>query len=66
MSFGYIVASLVVVAMFCTALMASYQGWGLTSDARAMAQAQARNRSVRTGSVHHFRTYSGGGPGFGK
>jgi hypothetical protein len=41
--------------------LASYFGWGLTSDAQAMAMA----RSVRGGSLH-TRQYYGGGPGYGK
>ena len=67
MSFFYIVLSLVVVALFGLAWQSSTQGWGLTSDAAALAQAQQRTGtgSVRTGSVHR-RSYYGGGPGFGK
>jgi capsule polysaccharide export protein KpsC/LpsZ len=64
-SFGYMLLSLVVVGLFGVAWQASYQGWGLTNDASALAQARQRTQSVRTGSVHR-RSYYGGGPGFGK
>jgi hypothetical protein len=66
MSFGYIIASLGITALFVTAYLASVNGWGLASDSTARAQAAAaRGGSVRTGSTH-IRTYYGGGPGFGK
>ena len=63
MKAGYSVASLAMTALFFVAVVASRQGWGLTSDAQAMAQ--NRTQSVRSGSVHS-RRYYGGGPGFGK
>lgn len=65
MSYGYLFLSGLVVLLFCVVGMASYQGWGLTSDSQALAQARARSGSVRTGSLHR-RSYYGGGPGFGK
>ena len=61
MSFGYKVASGMVLVLFGWVVYASYSGAGLTSDAEAMA----RSRSVRGGSLHG-RQYFGGGPGFGK
>ena len=64
MSIGYLVASIVMICLFGTALMAAQQGWGLSSD--AAAKAQAKSSSVRTGSTHSRRSYYGGGPGFGK
>jgi Na+-transporting NADH:ubiquinone oxidoreductase subunit NqrC len=64
MSIGYIIASVLMVCLFCGVVIASRQGWGLSSDAQAMAQAKAR--SVRTGSTHYYRSYYGGGPGHGK
>ncbi|MCS6777939.1 MAG: hypothetical protein RMJ43_13590 [Chloroherpetonaceae bacterium] len=57
----YRVATAVMVAAFVLVWLASYYGWGVPSE----AQAQARSRSVRMGSLH-TRTYYGGGPGFGK
>lgn len=53
---GYRWATGIVVALFLLTLTASYYGWGLSSDAEAMARA----RSVRTGSLH-TRTFFGGG-----
>jgi len=61
MSNGYRVASWVFITLFMLVALASYLGWGLSSDAQALAQ----SRSVRTGSLH-TRHYFGGGPGFGK
>jgi len=61
MSNGYRVASWVFIILFMLVALASYLGWGLSSDAQALAQ----SRSVRTGSLH-TRHYFGGGPGFGK
>jgi hypothetical protein len=61
MSLGYWIASAVLLIALVLVSMASYYGWGLTSDAAAMASA----RSVRGGSLHS-RHYYGGGPGFGK
>jgi hypothetical protein len=50
-----------LIGLFVLVALASYYGWGLTSDAQAMALAQ----SVRTGGLHS-RSHYGGGPGFGK
>jgi hypothetical protein len=61
MTRGYRWASAVVVLMGVLAVLASYQGWGVPSDAQALAQRQ----SVRGGSLH-ARSFYGGGPGFGK
>ena len=61
MSRGYMIASALVVGLLGWIIYAAYSGAGLTSDAEAMA----RNRSVRGGSLHS-RNYYGGGPGFGK
>jgi hypothetical protein len=61
MTLGYWIASGVLLIGLLLVGMASYYGWGLTSDAKAKAQA----RSVRTGSLH-TRHYYGGGPGYGK
>lgn len=58
---SYQIASGAMVLLFLLVAAASYYGWGLTSD----AEAKARSRSVRAGSLH-TRTYYGGGPGFGK
>jgi hypothetical protein len=58
---GYRWATGLVIGLFLLVALASYYGWGVTSDAQAMAQAQ----SVRTGGIHS-RHYYGGGPGFGK
>ncbi|MCS6859236.1 MAG: hypothetical protein NZT92_02810 [Abditibacteriales bacterium] len=58
---GYWLASYIAVVLLILVVLASYLGWGLSSDAQARAQAQ----SVRTGSLH-TRYYYGGGPGFGK
>lgn len=61
MTRGYQVASAMVVVLFVLVMVASYQGWGVASDAQALAQRQ----SVRGGSLH-TRSFYGGGPGFGK
>lgn len=58
---GYFVACGVAIALFFVVAAASRLGWGVPSDAQALAQA----RSVRGGSLH-TRHYYGGGPGFGK
>ena len=63
MTAGYRWASALAIALYFVAAAASYYGWGLSSDASALAQ--ARGRSVRGGSLHH-RSFFGGGPGFGK
>jgi hypothetical protein len=66
MSSGYLILSGLAVLLFCAVGMASYRGYGLTSDSQALAQARARTGgSVRGGSLHR-RNYYGGGPGFGK
>lgn len=57
----YAWATALMVLLYIMVCLASYFGWGLQSDAQALAQA----RSVRTGSLHQ-RYYYGGGPGFGK
>ena len=68
---GYLAASGAVVFLLCLTSAASYYGWGLSSDAQAIAEARRSSGgsggggSVRTGSLHR-RRYSGGGPGFGK
>jgi hypothetical protein len=56
MGTGYRIASGLMVGLFLYVAYGAYVGFGLTSDAEAMA----RNRSVRGGSVHG-RTYFGGG-----
>jgi hypothetical protein len=61
MTLGYWIASGVLLIALLLVALASHYGWGLPSDAKAMAQ----SRSVRTGSLH-TRHYYGGGPGFGK
>lgn len=61
MTRGYRLATGVVIGIFVLVWCASYYGWGITSDAQALAQA----RSARGGSLH-VRSYYGGGPGFGK
>lgn len=61
MSRGYVIASAVMLILFVLTAIAAYAGWGLDSD----ASAEARSRSVRSGSLHG-RSYYGGGPGFGK
>ena len=62
----YLLASGVVVAAFCLVVVAAVNGWGLTSDAEALAQARQDTRgSVRSNSLHG-RRYYGGGPGRGK
>jgi hypothetical protein len=61
MTLSYWIASGVLLIALLLVGLASYFGWGLTSDARAMAMA----RSVRGGSLH-TRQYYGGGPGYGK
>ena len=61
MTRGYQVASAVVVLLFVLVVFASHQGWGVPSEAQAVAQRQ----SVRSGSLH-TRSFYGGGPGFGK
>lgn len=55
----YWLASCIAIVLLILVFLASYFGWGLSSDAQARAQ------SVRTGSLH-TRHYYGGGPGFGK
>jgi hypothetical protein len=63
---GYLILSGVAVVMFLLAVVASREGWGLTSDAQALAQARGNSGgSVRSGSLHS-RRYRGGGPGYGK
>lgn len=61
MTLAYWLASGVLLIALILVGAASYYGWGLTSDAEAMAKA----RSVRSGSLHS-RQYYGGGPGYGK
>jgi len=61
MGMGYRIATGLLILTFMGAVYGAYTGAGLTSDAEAMA----RNRSVRGGSLHG-RTYFGGGPGSGK
>ena len=61
MGIGYKIASALVIGLFGWVVYGAYTGLGLTSD----AQAEARSRSVRAGSLHG-RTYFGGGPGSGK
>jgi hypothetical protein len=65
MSIGYLISSFLMAFLFIVTFMAAQQGWGLSSDVQAKAEAQARAQSVRTGSTH-YRTYYGGGPGYGK
>ena len=60
MGIGYRIASALVIGLFGWVVYGAYTGLGLTSD----AQAEARSRSVRAGSLHS-RTYFGGGPGSG-
>lgn len=59
---GYRWLSVMAMALYFLTAAASYYGWGLSSDASALAAAR---RSVRGGSLHH-RSFFGGGPGFGK
>ena len=61
MTLGYWIASGMLVVALLIVGLASYFGWGLTSDAQALAKA----KSVRAGSLH-TRSHFGGGPGFGK
>ena len=61
MTLGYWIASALLLVALVLVSLASYHGWGLTSDAQAMAKA----KSVRAGSLHS-RQYYGGGPGYGK
>ncbi len=61
MSNSYWIICWILIIVFILIAIASYLGWGLSSDAQAMAQA----RSVRGGSLH-TRHFFGGGPGFGK
>jgi len=61
MSLGYRMATLAATILFLFVLWASHAGFGLATD----AEAKARARSVRSGSLH-ARHYYGGGPGFGK
>ncbi len=61
MGTGYWVAMAVGLLLFGLTLGSGYYGWGLTSDAQAMA----RSRTVRAGGLH-LRHHYGGGPGFGK
>jgi hypothetical protein len=63
MTVPYRWASGVMAALFVVTLLATYYGWGLTSDAEASAE--GRRRSVRAGSLHR-RGFYGGGPGVGK
>ena len=64
MTRGYMIASGAAVFFLCFVIAASYYGWGLRSDAQAVAEAQRRSGggggSVRTGSLHTRRYYSGG------
>lgn len=64
MSRGYLLPSGTVIILFFVVAAASRQGWGVRSDAQALAQAHYGG-SVRGGSLH-MRHYYGGGPGFGK
>ena len=65
-SIPYLLASGAVITTFLLVAMASNNGWGLTSDAEALAQARRNGGgSVRSGSVHG-RRYYGGGPSQGK
>ena len=62
----YLLASGAVIATFVVVTVASINGWGLTSDAEALAKARQNTRgSVRSGSLHGRRFY-GGGPSRGK
>lgn len=57
----YRIATAVLIGAFVLVCLASYYGWGVPSEAQALARA----RSVRTGSLH-ARSHYGGGLGFGK
>lgn len=61
----YMAASGAVLVLFGVVAAASHLGWGLSSDAQALAQARRSSGSVRSGSLH-MRHHYGGGPGFGK
>jgi hypothetical protein len=61
MTAGYKFAAGIVIGLFVLVALASFYGWGLASDAQALAQA----KSMRSGGIGS-RSYYGGGPGFGK
>jgi hypothetical protein len=62
----YLLASGAMVAFLVLTITATRNGWGLASDAEALARARGNSGgSVRTGSLHG-RNYYGGGPNRGK
>jgi hypothetical protein len=58
-TFGYKIATMVMLALATLTFAASWYGWGLDDDGAVKA------KSVRQGSLRG-RHYFGGGPGFGK